>query len=102
MPKDKQTIEISGLDEIFASALEAENIIVKYEKFAEHVILSCGMPEIPRYTIHDEDVEGTPIPQAVELLDTLLVRYRKMTSWMRQNGIDPESIAGKGETKNKS
>ena len=102
MPKDKQTIEISGLDEIFASALEAENIIVKYEKFAEHVILSCGMPEIPRYTIHDEDVEGTPIPQALDLLDTLLVRYRKMTSWMRQNGIDPESIAGKGETKNKS
>ena len=102
MRKDKQTIEISGLDEIFATAMDLENIIVKYEKFAEHVILSCAMPEIPRYTIHDADVEGTPMPQALDLLDKLLVRYRKMTTWMRQNGIDPESITGKGETKNKS
>lgn len=102
MPKDKQTIEISGLDEIFATAMDLDNMLCKYERFAEHVILCCGMPEIPRYTIHDEDIEGTPMPQAFDLLDTLLVRYRRMTSWMRQNGIDPESIAGKGETKNKS
>lgn len=102
MQKDKQTIEISGLDEIFAAAMDMENMLGKYERFAEHVMLCCAMPEIPRYTIQDEEIEGTRMPQALDLLDTLLVRYRKMTSWMRQNGIDPESIAGKGETKSKS
>ena len=54
------------------------------------------MPEIPRYTLEDKSLEGSPIPQAYELLDNLLVRYRRMTAWMRQNGIDPESVAGKG------
>lgn len=102
MPKDKQTIEISGLDKIFAQALKAENIIVKYEKFAEHVILCCAMPEIPRYTMQDEEIEDTRMQPALDLLDKLLVRYRKMTSWMRQNGIDPDSITGKGETKAKA
>lgn len=100
--KDKKTIEISGLDEIFASAMDMEVMLCKYERFAEHVILACAMPEIPRYTIQDEEIEGTHMPQAFDLLDKLLVRYRRMTSWMRQNGIDPESIAGKGETKSKS
>lgn len=95
-------IELDGLDEIFASAMDMENMLCKYEHFAEHVILACGMPEIPRYTLHDQDIEGTTIPQALELLDTLLVRYRRMTAWMRQNGLDPENIAGKGETKKKS
>ena len=103
MPEeDKKTIEISGLDEIFASAMDMEVMLCKYERFAEHVILVCAMPEIPRYTIQDEEIEGTHMPQALDLLDSLLVRYRKMTSWMRQNGIDPENIAGKGEPKSKS
>ena len=35
------------------------------------------------------------MPGALEALDTVLVRYRKMTRWMRQNGIDPEAVAGK-------
>lgn len=100
---NKKTIEMNGLDEIFTMALDLENMICKYERFAEHVILACGMPEIPRYTLHDEDIEGTPMPQAFEILDTLLVRYRRMTSWMRQNGIDPEAIAtGKNERKSKN
>lgn len=103
MPEeDKKTIEISGLDEIFASAMDMEVMLCKYERFAEHVILVCAMPEIPRYTIQDEEIEGTHMPQAFDLLDKLLVRYRRMTSWMRQNGIDPENIAGKGEPKSKS
>lgn len=89
-------VVIEGIDDIFASSLDAESIIGKYEKFAEHVILSCAMPEIPRYTLEDKSLEGSPIPQAYELLDNLLVRYRRMTAWMRQNGIDPESVAGKG------
>lgn len=96
-------VEIVGLDEIFASAIDAENIIGKYERFTEHVLLVCGMPEIPRYTIHDEDIEGTMMPHALESLDQILVRYRKMTKWMRQNGIDPESVCGKtDEDKNLS
>lgn len=88
-------IELEGLDEVFATALDNENFLVKYEKFAEHVILSCAMPEIPRYTIHDGSLECSPIPQAFEMLDSLLVRYRRMTAWMRRNGIDPEAVAGK-------
>lgn len=96
-------VEIVGLDEIFASAIDAENILCKYERFTEHVILACAMPEIPRYTIHDESVEGTMMPHALESLDQILVRYRKMTKWMRQNGIDPESVCGKtDEDKNLS
>ena len=99
--KDKSAIEITGLDEIFAQALDAENMLCKYERFAEHVILACAMPEIPRYTMHDETVDATPMPQAFETLDTLLVRYRRMTAWMRQNGIDPESVAGKKDEEKK-
>lgn len=99
--KEKAAIEITGLDEIFAQALDAENMLCKYERFAEHVILACAMPEIPRYTMHDETLDGTPMPQAFEVLDTLLVRYRRMTAWMRQNGIDPESVAGKKDEEKK-
>lgn len=90
-------VEIVGLDEIFASAIDSEHTICKYEMFAEHVILSCAMPEIPRFVIHDEEADGTMIPQAVDALDQILVRYRKMTKWMRQNGIDPEAVAGKAD-----
>ena len=90
-------VEIVGLDEIFASAIDAENILCKYERFTEHVILACAMPEIPRFAIHDEEADGTMIPQAVDALDQILVRYRKMTKWMRQNGIDPEAVAGKAD-----
>ena len=97
--KDKPCIEINGLDEIFTQALDTENMLCKYERFAEHVILACGMPEIPRYTLHNETIEGTLMPQAFEVLDTLLVRYRRMTSWMRTNGIDPESVAGSADEK---
>ena len=100
--KDKPTIETTGLDEIFAQALDAENMLCKYERFAEHVILACAMPEIPRYTMHDETVDATPMPQAFEMLDTLLVRYRRMTAWMRTNGIDPESVAGKKDDEKKA
>jgi hypothetical protein len=87
-------VEIAGLDEIFASALDSESLIGKYERFAEHILLSCAMPEIPRYTVHDDTIDGTMMPQAFDALDRLLVRYRKMTRWMRQNGIDPEAVAG--------
>lgn len=90
-------VEIVGLDEIFASAIDAEAIIGKYERFAEHVLLSCAMPEIPRYTIHDEDIEGTMMTHAMDTLNTVLTRYRKFTKWMRQNGIDPDAVAGKTE-----
>ena len=96
-------VEIVGLDEIFATALDSETIIGKFERFTEHVLLACSMPEIPRFTIHDKEIDGTMMPHAIEALDTILVRYRKMTKWMRQNGIDPEAVAGKpDEDKNLS
>lgn len=82
--------------------MDAENMLCKYERFAEHVILSCAMPEIPRYTIHDESIDGTQMPQAIEMLDRILVRYRRMTKWMRQNGIDPEAVAGSSDDDKKA
>lgn len=90
-------VEIVGLDEIFASAIDAENVLCKYERFAEHVLLACAMPEIPRCVVHDESIEGTMMPGAIDSLNTVLIRYRKMTRWMRQNGIDPETVAGNGD-----
>lgn len=96
-------VEIVGLDEIFASAIDAENILCKYERFTEHVLLACTMPEIPRCVVHDESIEGTMMPDAMEALNRVLVRYRKMTRWMRQNGIDLEAVCGKAnEDKNLS
>ena len=90
-------VEIVGLDEIFASAIDAENILCKYERFTEHVLLACTMPEIPRCVVHDEAIEGTMMPGALDSLNTILIRYRKMTRWMRQNGIDPEAVVGNGD-----
>ena len=90
-------VEIVGLDEIFASAIDAENILCKYERFTEHVLLSCAMPEIPRCVVHDESIEGTMMPSAIDSLNTILIRYRKMMRWMRQNGIDPEAVVGNGD-----
>lgn len=96
-------VEVVGLDEIFAAALDSEAVIGKYERFTEHVLLSCAMPEIPRVAVQDETIEGTLMPKAFEALNTILVRYRKITRWMRQNGIDPEAVAGRpDEEKNKS
>ena len=102
MKKKQETeanVTVTGLDDIFSAALDAENMLCKYERFAEHVILACGMPEIPRYTMRLDSIEETLMPQAFDLLDRLLVRYRKMTSWMRKNGIDPESVAGETDEK---
>lgn len=87
-------VQISGLDEIFACSVEAERVIAKYERFAEHATLSCAMPEIPRYALEDDSIKGTPLEDAYVSVMKLLVRYRKITAWMRSNNIDVEAIAG--------
>lgn len=87
-------VELSGLDDIFAFAVDSERTIGKYERFAEHVTLSCTMPEIPRFALEDSEIMGTPMEDAYVSLMKLLVRYRRMTSWMRSNGIDVEAVAG--------
>lgn len=92
-------VVIDGLDDVFLSLADSEALIGKYERFSEHVLLSCAMPEIPRLVVHDETIEGTIIPDAFSALSTLLVRYRKMTNWLRNNGIDPESVVGDGNDK---
>ena len=94
-------IEVAGLDEIVHAATLAENIICKYEKFAEDVILSCVMPEIPRYSLQDDE-KPEMISEAEDVLHTLLTRYRKMTEWMRKNGIDIEAVVGNEARKTKS
>lgn len=92
-------VVIDGLDNVFLSLADLEALIGKYERFAEHVLLSCAMPEIPRYAIHDETIDGTQMPGAFDLLDRLLVRYRKMTKWFRDNGIDLDAVVGDGNDK---
>lgn len=92
-------VVIDGLDNVFLSLADSEALIGKYERFAEHVLLSCAMPEVPRFIVHDETIDGTPMPDALGSLDTLLVRYRKITKWLRGNGIDVESVVGDGGDK---
>lgn len=92
-------VVIDGLDNVFLSLADMENLMCKYERFSEHVLLSCAMPEVPRFTIHDESIEGTPMPDALSALDALLVRYRKMTKWFRSNGIDPDAVVGEWNDK---
>ena len=96
---DGVKVVIDGLDDVFLSLADSEALIGKYERFAEHVLLSCVMPEVPRLVLHDETIEGTPIPDALSALDTLLVRYRKMTKWFRNNGIDLDAVVGDGNDK---
>lgn len=87
-------VEISGLDDVMYSIQEQEILLSKYERFAEDVLLSCAMPEIPRYLLADGD-DGIPIANnAHDSLQKLLVRYRKMTAWFRANKIDIDSIVG--------
>ena len=96
------SIEIVGLDSIFFDMLDCERTIGKYERFTEHVVLSCTMPEVPRLAMHDDELNGTPLEGGYEAVQKLLVRYRKITSWMRANGIDVNSIVGDNAGKTKS
>ncbi len=99
--KKAEKVEISGLDGIVHAATLAENIICKYEKFAEDVILSCVMPEVPRYSLQDDE-KPEMIGEAEDVLHTLLTRYRRMTEWMRKNGIDVDAVVGIDVKKAKS
>ena len=99
--KKGEKIEIVGLDDFLGYTVEREALIAQYERFTENVLLSCVMPEIPRYIIeHEDDVEG--IKDSFDALQRVLVRYRKMVSWMRSNGIDVESVVGESKGKAKS
>ena len=101
---DAQTtmkVEVKGIDDILFCIQEQDALIAKYERFAEDVLLSCVMPEIPRYVLADDE-DGSIADRAHDALQTLLVRYRKMTAWMRTNGIDPESVAGKKDEEKKA
>ena len=86
-------VEIVGISEIFDTGLQMENLLCKYERFAEDVLLACVMPENPRYVLeYDED--ETMMGEAHNALQKLLVRYRKLVTWMRSNGISVESVCG--------
>lgn len=90
-------VEISGLDDVMYSIQEQEVLLSKYERFAEDVLLSCAMPEIPRYLLSDGD-DGIPLADnAHDALQKLLVRYRKMTAWFKANKIDIEAIVGEND-----
>lgn len=93
-PRRSDKVEIVGLDELVFHAIDQEALLSLYERFAEDVILMCVMPEVPRYVMEDERREDTKIPDGYDALQRLLVRYRKMVSFMRKNGIDVEAVVG--------
>ena len=95
------SVDIVGLDLIYAAGMDAERTIGKYERFAEHVILSCNMPEVPRMVLADEDIVGTPIEDGYDAITRLLVRYRKITAWLRANRIDVNDVCGETPQMNK-
>jgi len=100
--KDNGRVEITGLDNIMFEAVSMENKLCQWDRFAEQVILSCAMPEVPRVTLHNDFMDDTLMPQAFDMLDTLLVRYRKMTAWFRANKIDVNDIVGDKDDKVRS
>lgn len=88
-------VELTGIDEVVFAVQEQEMIIGRYERFAEDVLLSCVMPEVPRYLLQRNDEPLIPVADdAHDALHKLLVRYRKMTAWFRANKIDVEAVAG--------
>jgi hypothetical protein len=96
---DAQTtmkVEVKGIDDILFCIQEQDALIAKYERFAEDVLLSCVMPEIPRSVLADDE-DGSIADRAHDALQTLLVRYRKITSWIKANKIDIESIVGNND-----
>ena len=99
--KEGGRVEIIGLDNIMFEAVSMENKLCQWDRFAEQVALACSMPEIPRFTLHNESMDDTMMPHALDLLDNLLVRYRKMTAWFRANNIDINDVVG-GNDKVKS
>lgn len=90
-------VEIIGLDSVLFETVSMENKLCQWDRFAEHVILSCAMPEVPRVTLHNDFMDDTLMPQAFDMLDNILVRYRKMTAWFRANKIDINDVIGENE-----
>ena len=86
-------VEVKGIDDVLFAIQEYESMLGKYERFAEDVLLSCLMPEVPRYILGDGDDESIT-NNAHDALQRILVRYRKMVSWFRANSIDVESVVG--------
>lgn len=89
-------VEVKGIDDILYAIQEYESMLGRYERFTEHVLLSCLMPEVPRFILGDGDEESM-MDNAHDALQRILVRYRKMVSWFRANSIDVESVVGENE-----
>ena len=104
MENKSDKVEIVGLNEIVNTCLVMENIIGTFEKFTEDVLLSCLTPDTMRFRLEkDKDSEiDDLVGQAYDALQTILVRYRKIVSWMRTNNIDIDAVIGDDTGKIKS
>lgn len=89
-------VEVKGIDDILFCIQEQDTMLARYERFAEDVLLSCVMPEVPRYVLADGD-DDSMMNNAHDALQTLLVRYRKMVAWFKTNKIDIEAVVGGNE-----
>lgn len=72
-----------------------------FDAFAEDVLLSVIMPEVPRHMM--EDKYGPHLASdAAAALFSHMEGYRKMLAFFRKNGVDVNEVVGGGDKKSKS
>lgn len=70
----------------------------EYDAFAEDVLLSVIMPEVPRHMM--EDKYGPHLAgDAAAALFSHMEGYRKILAFLRKNGIDVNEVVGSGDGK---
>lgn len=72
-----------------------------YAMFAEDVLLSVIMPDVPRFMLEDK-YKGHMADSAAAELFRHMEGYRKILDFLRRNGIDVNTIIGDGDEKKKS
>ena len=102
--KRPEKVEIVGLNDIFNTCILMENLLGKFERFAEDVLLSCNAPDTMRYRLEqdDESEADNLIGQAYDAMQSLLTKYRKILSWMQTNKINIDAVVGEDTGKVKS
>ena len=101
IPKKGDKIEITGLDSLLGTLMDVTVQLCDHQKFVEDVLLSCVMPETPRYSLQ-YDGEDENISSAESALYQRMDEWRKMTAWFRANNIDLDAVLGRdGKDKKK-
>lgn len=101
VPRKGDKIEITGIDKVLGTIMDVTIQLCDMQKFVEDVLLSCVMPETPRYSLQ-YDGEDENISSAESALYQRMEEWRKMTAWFRANNIDLDAVLGRdGKDKKK-